>query len=98
MSLPLVIRSEAETDLREAYNSLQDARPGLGLRFVSEAGEAFERIEATPEIHGFVWEDVRAVRLKKLRYIVYYVTFDDRIEVIAVLHGSRDPSVWRSRH
>lgn len=98
MSLPLVIGPEAEADIHDAYKSLQDARSGLGERFVSAAVEAFERIEATPQVYGCIWKDVRAVRLKKLRYLVYYVILDDRIEILAVLHGARDPSIWKSRH
>jgi plasmid stabilization system protein ParE len=44
-----------------------------------------------------VWQDVRAARLRKFRHVVYYVAFADRVEVLAVLHGSRDPSAWQSR-
>lgn len=98
MSLPLVVAADAEADLRQAYRSLEDARRGLGSRFNSAVAEVFERIEATPEMYGRIWDDVRAARLKKLRYLVYYVLLDDRIEILAVLHGSRDPSVWQSRH
>jgi plasmid stabilization system protein ParE len=50
-----------------------------------------------PELHGKVWEDVRAARLKQFRYIVYFIVLEDRIEVLAVLHGARDPSAWQSR-
>ncbi len=46
-----------------------------------------------PELYGAVWQDVRAARLKKFRHVDYYVAFADRIEVLAVLHGSRDASV-----
>jgi plasmid stabilization system protein ParE len=28
---------------------------------------------------------------------VYYRVFTDRVEVIAVLHGSRHPQVWQDR-
>ncbi len=55
--------------------------------------EVLERIEAMPELYGAVWQDVRAARLKKFRHVDYYVAFADRIEVLAVLHGSRDASV-----
>ena len=71
---------------------------GYGARFNSAVAEVFERIEAAPEMYGRIWDDVRAARLKKLRYLVYYVILDDRIEILAVLHGSRDPSLWQSRH
>jgi toxin ParE1/3/4 len=59
--------------------------------------EVLERIEAMPELYGVVWQDVRAARLRKFRYLVYYVVFADRVEVLAVMHASRDASAWQSR-
>lgn len=50
-----------------------------------------------PEVYGVVWQDVRAVRLRKFRYVVYYTIFTDRVDVSAVLHGARDEDVWKSR-
>jgi toxin ParE1/3/4 len=44
-----------------------------------------------------VWQDVRAARLRKFRHVVYYVAFPDRVEVLAVLHGSRNASEWQAR-
>jgi len=48
-------------------------------------------------MYGVVWEDVRAVKLRRFRYVVYYMVLKDRVEVLAVLHGSRDESSWKSR-
>jgi plasmid stabilization system protein ParE len=35
--------------------------------------------------------------VKRFPYVVYYRVHPDRIEVIAVLHGSRHPRTWRGR-
>jgi plasmid stabilization system protein ParE len=69
--------------------------PGRSVR--RRRSEVLERIEAMPELYGLVWQDVRAARLKKFRQVVYYAVFPDRVEVLAVLHGSRDASAWQSR-
>jgi plasmid stabilization system protein ParE len=71
--------------------------PGLGNRFVAQVQEILVRLESMPEIYGIVWQDVRAARLKKFRHIVYYVVFDDRVEVLAVMHGARNRSAWQRR-
>ena len=97
MSLRLIVRPEAEEDLREVHAYLQESRPGLAEWFRSELRGLFERIESRPELYGRVWQDVRAALLKKLPYVVYYVVFADHIEILAVLHGSRDRTAWRSR-
>lgn len=97
MSPPVIIRPEAEEDIQSARDALEQVQTGLGRRFVGRVREVLERLESMPDLHGVVWQDVRAARVKQFRYVVYYVAFGDRVEVIAVLHGARDPSVWQSR-
>ena len=97
MSLPVILRPRAEADIRESFDSFESIRAGLGDRFVARVREMLERIEFMPALFGVIWQDVRAARLRKFRHIVYYVVFADRVEVLAVMHGSRDDSAWQSR-
>jgi plasmid stabilization system protein ParE len=97
MSLPVILRPEAEADIQETFADLEQSQPGLGRQFAARVREVLERIESMPGLYGVVWQDVRAARLKKFRYVVYYVAFPDRVEVLAVMHSSRDPSAWQSR-
>jgi len=97
MSLPVILRPAADADIQPTHDELERAQAGLGDRFVARVREVLERIESMPEMYGPVWQDVRAARLRKFRHLVYYVVFADRAEVLAVLHGSRDASAWRSR-
>ena len=97
MSLPVILRHEAEVDIQGARDQLEAVRVGLGNQVLARFREVLARIEKMPELHGKVWEDVRAARLKQFRYIVYFIVLEDRIEVLAVLHGARDPSAWQSR-
>ncbi len=97
MSLPVILRPDAEADVQEIYNALEQSQVGLGRKFSTRLHEVLQLIEAMPEIYGVVWQDVRAARVKKFRYVVYYIAFADRVEVIAVMHGARDPSAWQAR-
>lgn len=97
MSGPLILRPEAEADIDTAFGHLNAARAGLGAIFLDRLREVLKRVESIPRLYGVVWEDVRAARLKQFRYVVYFVEFVDRIEVLAVMHGSRDASEWKSR-
>ena len=97
MSWPVILRPAADADIQATHDELERVQAGLGGRFVAHVREALGRIEAMPELYGLVWQDVRAARLRKFRHMVYYVAFANRVEVLAVLHGSRDPSVWQSR-
>jgi plasmid stabilization system protein ParE len=97
VSLPVILRHEAEVDVQEARDQLEAVRVGLGNQVLSRVREVLARIEKMPELHGKVWQDVGAARLKQFRYIVYFIVLADRVEVLAVLHGARDPSSWKSR-
>ena len=97
MSLPVILRPEAEADIRETHDALEQAQAALGSQFTARLREVFERIESLPELYGIIWQDVRAARLRKFRHVVYYVVFADRVEVLAVMHGSRDAVAWQAR-
>ena len=97
MSLPVILLHEAEADIQVARDQLEAVRVGFGHQLLARVREVLSRIETMPELHGKVWEDVRAARLKQFRYIVYCIVLADRIEVLAVLHGARDSSAWQSR-
>ncbi len=97
MSLPVILRQEAEVDIQEARDQLEAVRVGLGSQVLSRVREVLTRIEKMPELHGKVWEDVRAARLKQFRYVVYFIVLADRGEVLAVLHSARDSAAWQSR-
>jgi toxin ParE1/3/4 len=97
MRLVPMLQPSAEADIREIHEALEEIRAGLGAHFAGRLREVLERIEAMPELYGIVWQDVRAARLRRFRYVVYYAVFEDRIEIIAVLHGSREQSTWQSR-
>ncbi len=97
MSLPVILRPAAEADVQEIYDYLEQIRVGIGEQFSHHLRDVLQRIESNPEMFGVVWQDVRAVRVRKFRYVVYYVVFADRVEVLAVIHGSRRESTWQSR-
>jgi plasmid stabilization system protein ParE len=97
MSLPVILRPAADADIQVTHDELERLQAGLGDRFVDRVRELLESVEAMPEMYGVVWQDVRAARLKKFRHLVYYVVFPDRVEVLAVMHGSRDASAWQLR-
>lgn len=85
MTLPVILRPEAEADIQDHFRYLEEIRVGLGGEFSSRLGDVFERIEAMRQSYGVVWQDVRAARLRKFRYVLYYRLLSDRVEVLAVL-------------
>lgn len=97
MSLPLVLRREVEVDLQVARDWYEKQRAGLGEEFVAAVDQTFARIVAAPELYGVVLRDLRRARLRRFPYVVYYRLLTDRVEIIAVLHGSRNQRIWQDR-
>lgn len=97
MSLPVVLRPEATKDAAEAIGYFDALRPGLGQAFLIQVQDVLLRISGMPEIHGIVWRNVRAARLRRFTFVVYYRVRADRLEVLAVVQGNRDAAVWQSR-
>jgi len=67
VTLPVILRHEAEVDIQGARDEFEAVRVGLGNQVLDRVREVLARIEKMPELHGKVWEDVRAARLKQFR-------------------------------
>jgi toxin ParE1/3/4 len=97
MSLPVVLRGEATAEFDEAFDWYDAKQAGLGSEFVAEVQKVFDRIAANPFVHRAVFADIRKGVVRRFPYCVFYRPHDDRVEVIAVFHTSRDPSIWQGR-
>jgi plasmid stabilization system protein ParE len=97
MSLAIVFRPEAEADVLTAHDWYEQQQSGLGGAFSDALILALVRIESMPRMYAIVFRETRRAKLRTFPYLVYYRVLADRIEVIAVLHGSRDPRLWQER-
>jgi toxin ParE1/3/4 len=97
MTLAVLFRPEAGSDLIETRDWYERQQLGLGEAFADSVDETVDRIEAMPRMYAVVFRDVRRVKLRRFPYVVYYRVASELIEVIAVLHGSRDPKLWQER-
>jgi plasmid stabilization system protein ParE len=97
MSLPIVLRAEAEHDVRDATDWYDSQRRGLSDGFLAELEHLLKQLSKMPEMYPVVSGTIRAGLLRRYPYVVYHRVLAARIEVLAVLHGSRDTSVWESR-
>jgi plasmid stabilization system protein ParE len=97
VSQSVVLRDEAQAEFDEAFDWYEAQRAGLGVEFMAEVQKVFDRIAANPLIHRAVLADIRKGVVRRFPYCVFYRPHIDRVEVIAVFHTSRDPSIWQSR-
>ena len=91
------IQSAAILDILEAAQRYDEHRPALGLEFTLEVDAAIDGAAEYPEMYEAKEEGARRVLVRRFPYSVYYLFEGRRIEVFAVLHQHREPSIWKGR-
>jgi plasmid stabilization system protein ParE len=95
----LVIRSRAETDLREAQNWYENQRTGLGAEFLAEIDATIRVLIRDPQRHPVYYRGFRRVLTRRFPYKLFYRLEDDRVIIFRVLHVRRDhPRLLRPGH
>jgi len=93
----LIVKKEAEKDIKSAYDWYEEQRTNLGRAFVAEVDTKLQQIEGHPEFYSAVVSDVRRALCKKFPYSIYFVHREENVIIIAVLHQRRNPAVWQAR-
>lgn len=94
MSRTVVVRPRAEADIAEAQAWYNAQRDGLGDDLAEAAIAGLATPAVTPRE---AYPGVRRVLIGRFPYSVFYAETPDRIAVIAVYHGRRDPARWQER-
>jgi toxin ParE1/3/4 len=97
MRLPVVLRDEAQAEFDEAFDYYEGQRPGLGVDFAERVQEVFDRVGTNPHRYATVFADIRKALVARFPYCVFYRAEAARVQVIAVFHTARDPSIWQGR-
>jgi len=97
MTLPIAFHRAANAEFIEATEWYDSKRLGLGLEFIAEIDRCISLASINPLQFAIVKEDIRRVVANRFPYSVYFRVDKSRIVVLAVFHGSRDPSIWKSR-
>jgi toxin ParE1/3/4 len=87
----LVFRPEAEADLTDIHDHIAGDSPVRAKRFVTLLRERCGALRQHPRM-GRARDELRP-GLRSLpveRYLVIYRVLEDAVEVVAVVHGSRD--------
>lgn len=97
MTRRLVILPDVKRDLRVAMQWYEAEAEGLALRFLDAANRQFDFICAQPEIYAIVYRSARLSPVDPYPYIIVYTVEPERLTILAVVHTSRDQSVWQIR-
>lgn len=90
-------RLEAAADVEAARAWYDEQRSGLGDEFVAAVESVVELVIEFPEAFPEIAADHRRALLHRFPFALYYRVDLHVIDVLACLHGSRSPQIWRSR-
>ncbi|GAN33227.1 MAG: type II toxin-antitoxin system RelE/ParE family toxin [Candidatus Brocadia sp. AMX2] len=97
MKYKIIIRPEAEDDLKEAFVWYEGKRKGLGYDFLLQIDAALRFIEENPTIHPIVFKGTRKHLIRRFPYKAIYLVERENIVVLAVIHGKRNPKLIQHR-
>ncbi len=97
MKYEIVIRPEAEEDLRSAFTWYENKRRGLGHDFLLQVEAGLKFIERSPIIYAVSYKGTRHHFVKRFPYKISYLFDNKKIIVLAILHGKRSPSLISKR-
>ena len=97
MTYKVVIRPEAENDLKEVFSWYEDKRLGLGYDFMLQVDAGIRHVERNPEAYPSGYKGTRRHLIKRFPYRIVYFLEKERIVVLAIIHGMRSPALARKR-
>jgi len=87
----IIVKPEAEQELREALEWYDEQREGLGSELYNEVLEVMERIENDPQHFQKRYKDFRISFTKRFRYGIHFIVEGQIIYIHAILHTSMKP-------
>lgn len=97
MSLPAAFHRAATAEFIKASAWYESRRVDLAVQFIAEIDRCVSLASEHPLLFAVVRGDIRRIVAHHFPYSVYFRAEKQRIVVLAVFHGSRDPAIWLTR-
>lgn len=97
MTYSLAIRPPARADMDAAYEWYETFGAGRGERFADELYQKLVEIRDAPLRYGLVTGRIRAAKLKRSKFVIYFRVDGATVAVIAVQHARASPNKWKRR-
>lgn len=97
MTPELIVRPEAEAEIGEAFDWYEERVSGLGSDFILNLDAAFNAILRNPLLYPALHKNIRRALLRRFPYQVFFVYEENRVVILAIFHGKRDPKHWKHR-
>jgi plasmid stabilization system protein ParE len=98
MTRKIIVRPEAEAEVRAAFDWYEEQSEGLGFEFLRAIEACLSGVTRNPSAYTVVHEpNIRRALVRRFPYALFYLFDDDAIVVIAVFNVKRHPIDWLRR-
>jgi len=94
----LRIRRFAQKDLEDIIDYHDSLNTNFTTILLNSIWEELEVISKNPDLFQFRQDEVRVRYIVNYNYGIFYRQFENIVEVIAILHTSRNPEIWKKRY
>lgn len=87
----------ARADILSAYDWYAARDPAVADAFRLRLDTTVRRIAEQPEGYQLVYRELRRALLPRFPFGVFFQIRPGLVQIVGVLHTSRDPALWRAR-
>ena len=97
MAYHLAFRRIAAREFEDAAFYYREKTVELGIEFIGEVTSTLDCIIDSPYVYAIEHNRIRAAPMARFPYVIYFRVERKQIIVLGVIHGARDPAVWKDR-
>lgn len=94
---PHVFHPAADEEYTRAVEYYRSIRPGLAVAFFGEMERLIREVCSQPERFFLFSPPARRALSRRFPYSVVYLDQPDRVWIVALMHGNREPGYWKGR-
>jgi toxin ParE1/3/4 len=98
MTPAIILTPAAEIDIADSIAWYESVRLGLSLDFRLMLDVTLCRIIHQPEAYPLIARGLRRALLRRFAHGIFYRRQESVIQVVGILHTSRDPRIWQDRN
>ena len=91
------IRLPAQKDIQQIVDYYEEIAPAVTDTFIEELYAEFDLIKKNPLSFQKKHKTTRVRYLNRFSFGIHYNISGEKIEILAVLHTSRNPRAWKTR-
>lgn len=97
MAYKLIFHREIPDDLTSALDYYEPLSDELANGFRQSVDRTLSQVASHPGIFSLDTSPIRFAKTRRFPYLIFFAVKKEAVLILAILHGSSDPSKWRSR-